>query len=237
MRLAVADAGPGALASGRSAALLWGVRVGPPAVEIHRPGSASLPGMIATTRHDIAVVDASTMLLQLVRHRSPADVATTATAVGVALDELSRRATQWVTEFGPHTRDVRKLVEHLDGVAQPDSGLETRFLQVLDRAALRRHAEFHFRIVLGDGPTLEVDIAFPTQKVVVELDGWAYHRSRESFGRDRSRDVELAGLGWIVLRFTHADIERRPAWVVEQLRRTLKLRSGRDATGPGTESP
>lgn len=226
VREAVLAAGPGALASGRSAAQLWGLRLGPASVEVWTPASPlRLPGVVPSVRHDIATVDVVTMLLQISPLRTEAELTTAAEALSVPLDQLARRAGQWVDGRGPHVRSVRALIDHLDGAARPDSGLEARFLAVLDRAGLLRRAVLHHRIGIGSpGHTIELDIAFTERKVAVELDGWAYHRSKESFAGDRTRDVELSALGWVVLRFTHADVERRAVWVVQQLRRTLASR-------------
>lgn len=65
------------------------------------------------------------------------------------------------------------------------------------------------------------DLVFPAAKLVVEIDGWAYHRDREQFERDRRRQNRLITSGWTVLRFTWADITRRPRAVVETITAVL----------------
>jgi very-short-patch-repair endonuclease len=55
--------------------------------------------------------------------------------------------------------------------------------------------------------------------LVLELDGWAAHQA--TFREDRRRDAELARLGFVVLRFTFADIARRRNWFVQVVRETL----------------
>ena len=48
--------------------------------------------------------------------------------------------------------------------------------------------------------------------LVLECDGWATHgRERGQFERDRTRDADLAALGFVVLRFTYRSIVKRPA--------------------------
>ena len=226
LRDAVAQAGVGALATGRSAAQLWGIRVGPAVIEVWTPAKQRLPGVTAATRSGIPVIDAPTTLLLLASVRSVEDVVSSAEAMGVPGDLLTQRASDWLAARGPNPREVRALLEHLEGAARPDSVLETRFLQVLERAALRKHAVLHHVIEIGLPPRrIELDFAFPETKVAVELDGWTYHRTRSSFRSDRNRDVHLNGLGWVVLRFTYTDVERRPSGVVDQLRRTLRARS------------
>jgi very-short-patch-repair endonuclease len=38
--------------------------------------------------------------------------------------------------------------------------------------------------------------------LVIEVDGWAYHRTPDRFQRDRERQNRLVAAGWTVLRFT-----------------------------------
>ncbi len=55
--------------------------------------------------------------------------------------------------------------------------------------------------------------------LVVELDGYATHKA--SFHEDRRRDAELTRVGFVVLRFTYADLAARRGWFVETVRETL----------------
>lgn len=59
------------------------------------------------------------------------------------------------------------------------------------------------RVVLPDGRAAELDVAWPEALVAVELDGAAFHGSREARERDLRRDSALAALGWVVLRFSY----------------------------------
>lgn len=59
------------------------------------------------------------------------------------------------------------------------------------------------RVVLPDGRAAELDVAWPDAQVAVELDGAAFHGSREARERDLRRDSALAALGWLVLRFSY----------------------------------
>lgn len=51
-----------------------------------------------------------------------------------------------------------------------------------------------------------VDVAFPRERVAIEIDGWAFHSDREAFQNDRKRQNWLALHGWQVLRFTWLDV-------------------------------
>lgn len=53
----------------------------------------------------------------------------------------------------------------------------------------------------------EVDLVVG-RRVVVELDGFAFHSGRREFREDRRRDRELALQGYVVLRFTAEDVLR-----------------------------
>ena len=58
------------------------------------------------------------------------------------------------------------------------------------------------------------DIVFRDVKLVVEIDGRAYHSTPEAFERDRERQNLLVAAGWTVLRFTWRDLTTRPEHVV-----------------------
>jgi very-short-patch-repair endonuclease len=72
-------------------------------------------------------------------------------------------------------------------------------------------------LVLG----LEVDTLWPRQRLIVEMDGFAFHRHRAAFERDRARDAELMAAGYRVVRLTHRRIHAEPEAVAAQLRRLL----------------
>ncbi|MBB4661348.1 very-short-patch-repair endonuclease [Conexibacter arvalis] len=60
---------------------------------------------------------------------------------------------------------------------------------------------------------VEVDAVWRAAGLAVECDGWAFHRGRRAFQRDREKANALQLRGWRVLRFTHADVTERPARV------------------------
>jgi very-short-patch-repair endonuclease len=87
------------------------------------------------------------------------------------------------------------------------SELEERFLRLCDDHGIQR-PQTNTRV---EG--IEVDFVWRDRRLVVEVDGYAYHRSPESFESDRTRDVTLKMAGWEVLRFTWAQVENRAGWV------------------------
>ncbi|MGY1650859.1 DUF559 domain-containing protein [Geodermatophilus sp. SYSU D01119] len=80
---------------------------------------------------------------------------------------------------------------------------------VLTGAGMPRFVQQH-RVTLGSGRTVYLDAAVPELKIAVELDGAAFHGSAEDRERDTRRDVELAALGWVVLRFSHLRLTTEP---------------------------
>jgi very-short-patch-repair endonuclease/predicted transcriptional regulator of viral defense system len=91
------------------------------------------------------------------------------------------------------------------------SELEERFLQLCDDHGIRR-PETNAQI---DG--YEVDFVWRDKQLIVEVDGYAYHRSPTAFETDRERDINVTRAGWRVLRFTWHQITRRPTWVARAL--------------------
>jgi hypothetical protein len=79
--------------------------------------------------------------------------------------------------------------------------------------------------ITSDGRQIaRVDFAWPHVRLVVEIDGFEWHFSREAFQRDRTRQNDLVLLGWTVLRFTADDVRLRPAMVVEKVAAALGVR-------------
>jgi very-short-patch-repair endonuclease len=71
---------------------------------------------------------------------------------------------------------------------------------------------------------LEVDALFAAERVIVELDGWQFHRNRETLEPDDERTAILAAAGYLVIRFTWWKLTPAPAWVAAQLRQALESR-------------
>jgi very-short-patch-repair endonuclease len=95
------------------------------------------------------------------------------------------------------------------------SQLEERFLALVEahglpRPRLNAHVE-----------GCEVDALWRDHRLVVELDGYAFHHTRRAFQRDRSKANALALHGYVVLRYTHDDVTRCPERVAEDLRMRL----------------
>ena len=66
------------------------------------------------------------------------------------------------------------------------------------------------------------DFAFPDHRLIVEVDGEAWHSSSEARKRDRFRDYRLRKGGWTVLRFTATLVESDTCGVVDAVVQHLK---------------
>jgi very-short-patch-repair endonuclease len=67
----------------------------------------------------------------------------------------------------------------------------------------------------------QVDVAFPTQRVAIEVDGWAFHSDQDDFQHDRERQNRIALLGWQVMRFTWLDLTEHPQRVIAVIRSAI----------------
>jgi hypothetical protein len=109
-------------------------------------------------------------------------------------------------------------------VGGPWSVLEWRF----QRIACSISGGWAFNVDISDGRGLigPVDAFLEESGIVVELDGKRFH-GPERFQLDRTRDQRLVALGYVVLRFTWDDLERRPDEVRAIIRRTMAQRMRR----------
>jgi very-short-patch-repair endonuclease len=68
-----------------------------------------------------------------------------------------------------------------------------------------------------------VDAYWPEHNLIVEVDGWNFHKTKRSFENDRRRDVKLQIAGYRVARFTAARIMHHPDQVACDLRALLSV--------------
>ena len=108
-------------------------------------------------------------------------------------------------------RTFRDVVDYLDEPLFTRSEAERRLLALCRSAALPlpqtnvRRARW------------EVDAVWEANRLVVEVDGYRYHRTRAKFERDRRKDADLMLAGYRVLRITWRRLTKEPDQVIALL--------------------
>jgi hypothetical protein len=69
------------------------------------------------------------------------------------------------------------------------------------------------------------DDAYPPRRLALEWDSRRWHSQLDQMETDRHRDHEAALHGWVVLRFTWADVTERPDYVASSVAQILEVRS------------
>lgn len=105
-------------------------------------------------------------------------------------DPVALSRVRWRT---PASREVAAIITGLS-----DSGLETMFVTRLGPWGL----PIHQQVMIAGHP---VDVLIG-DRLVVQLDGFAYHSSPADRARDLAHDRELVSRGYTVLRFTYAEV-------------------------------
>ncbi len=231
---AVLSCGPGALLSHRSAAALWGLVARFKGVEVVIPHSAyrRRPGIRLHRRTDLGPV-----------HRRLVDGIPVTDVVSTLVD-LASCVPEWRVERAINEADRLDLVDLEDlrvavGALPPrsgmaclrrllgrdaltDSGLERKFLALARTAGLPQ-PETQARV-----SGYRVDFYWPDLRLVVEVDGWRYHRTPGEQATDHRRDQVHAAAGLTTLRFAERQIRFAPQEVVRGLK-TVAARLAEDA--------
>ena len=122
-------------------------------------------------------------------------------------------------ERNPGRAGVRALRALIDaGPALTRSEAERRMLRLV------RDAQLPPPWVNARVAGHEVDFLWREERFVVEVDGFAAHRSRRAFERDRRRDAALAASGYTVLRVTWRQLVEAPQAVVARIAAALAVR-------------
>ena len=165
-----------------------------------------------TRRCGVAVTSLDRTWLDLAAQLRPASLL--AVTDQVLRRKVSREVLAARLEVARGTRGTRtaRLVLPL-GDAASGSPMESVLRWVLHEAGVPPPVLQHVVTDAAGGRIAAVDLAWPERRVLVEFDGDA-HRDRRTFVDDLRRQNGLVLAGWVVLRFSSADVLRRPAWVV-----------------------
>jgi very-short-patch-repair endonuclease len=117
----------------------------------------------------------------------------------------------------------RLLKERGRGAAALESALEARVWRVIASSDLPRPLR-QYEVLLGD-VTVRLDFAWPDARVAVEADGYAFHRGRRAFVKDRVRMARLVAAGWRVIPVTWDEARDAPGVLVGNVRAAITLAS------------
>lgn len=223
--------GAGSVASHRSAGLLHGLAVTPPAQPEVLSAAKATEELLGAGRHRTRRLFAEhcTRVWNVpctTIERTIIDLAASASAFALAalIDDADRRGLcrpadidlclcQLTTRGRTGVARLRAvLVDRVGG----STALEARWLRHIREAALPA-PELQFQLVLRNRVLL-LDVAWPAMRVALEVDGWDAHRTRGAFDTDASRGNLLLEAGW---RVAHATSKSEPSLVTAQLRRLL----------------
>jgi Transcriptional regulator, AbiEi antitoxin/Protein of unknown function (DUF559) len=229
---AVLACGPAAALSHQAALALWGFADRwPDAFDVtitsgdRRPKGITVHRSTVLTRRDIRV--------QLGIHAtSPARTILDSTP-GTPARQLTRRVnnallTPFLTRSQladvcarfpthPGATLLKPFADHTDGPTR--SPQEDDFPTFCERSGLPR-PDMNARIA-GH----EVDAVFVAERLIVELDGWEFHRTRDAFEDDRNRDADTLAAGFATLRITYDRFHHQPDLEAERLREILRARA------------
>jgi very-short-patch-repair endonuclease len=226
---AVLACGVGAALSHGSAATLWGMGkeggscvdvVIPRKSDLRRPGirvhirrALSVEGV--TTRHGIPVTTPLQTLIDLATELTPRQLER---AVNEAdkrdrINPESLRAALGAYAGRPGVRVLRALLD-CQTFRLSDTELEVLFRPIAEEAGL----PIPLTKAMVNG--FEVDFYWPQLGLVVETDGWRYHRTPSAQGRDALRDQVHTAAGLTPLRFSHRQVKYERRHVRDVLART-----------------
>jgi very-short-patch-repair endonuclease len=122
-------------------------------------------------------------------------------------------------------KELRRAIRQADVLGLPidpdiehdrtRSDLERDFLRLCRRHRLPA-PEVNVRI-----GSREVDFLWREARLVVETDGYRYHRGRQAFEDDRARDLDLRSQGYDVLHFSYRQVTEEPERVGTVVRDAL----------------
>ncbi|HYG96640.1 MAG TPA: DUF559 domain-containing protein [Solirubrobacterales bacterium] len=238
---AVLAAGPDAALSHRSATALWGFGKEHPDyidVSVRRASETRLPGIRCHRRPSLPAAEVTTRLgIPLTQPvRTFLDLATVAgpktleRAINEAdkLDVIDADALRRALDDHPGEPGVRALRRILDEhtFRLSDDELERLFRPLATAAGLSTPLT---KQMVNE---FEVDFFWPELGLVVETDGWRYHRTPSAQTRDALRFQTHTAAGLTPLRFSHYQVKYEPSHVRRILAKTATTLRARPAPLP-----
>lgn len=179
------------------------------------------PGCSTAWRGSIQVAIGTCLIADLIR-KTPAHIGR-----GVALASIQQRHTtvaRLLSEAAKLTGTagegkILRAVDHLLTGAHVES--ELRLHELLLAAEIKDWIA-NYPLTLPNGRVAYLDVAFPAERLGIEVDGRAHHTAEADFESDRIRQNAIHALEWRLLRFTWATITEQPQYVVETVRNALR---------------
>ena len=210
---------PGAVVTGPSAAVLWGVDLAGPQedVELTVPAGSHprrVPGLRVRRaaldegqvqcRRGVLVTTPTATALRLAGSLSPDDaVVAVDRLLAAGLVDLAPLRSLAVALIGPNSARARRALDLAD--ERSESPQETRLRLLLRRSGLPAPVPQYVVRDERGRHVARVDFAWPEQKVAVEYDG-AWHAEPGQFAKDRARLNRLQAAGWRVVFVTAGDL-------------------------------
>jgi very-short-patch-repair endonuclease len=231
IRAASLWAGQPACVSGIAAASWWGlIAKAPSRVEITIPRTRRLRSRPeAVIKRRFLPPEDRALLRDVAVTGLPLTSLHAAVALGSAGPEMLDRALQTRVRFAEvraaHYRNLGCHGSHDAGlllIAAADRAAaqsERTFIRLMKRSGIggwRANQAVHVGSL-----TRTCDFVFLRERVIVEIDGWAWHHTPDRFNADRFKQNALTNGGWRVLRFTWLDLTQRPGYVVREVRSAL----------------
>jgi very-short-patch-repair endonuclease len=228
---AVLACGPNAMLSHREAAALHDLRqIGSGPINVTSVRRHALAGVRSHRARTLDPADGTTVdaipvtslartyldLAELLSHTRLID----ALEAGQRQDKLDIAAINATIDRNPGRHGIPALREAIAELADTPPLLQSD-LERAFRALVRAHGlpmpQFN---VYVEGEL--ADVVFPDHRLVVEVDGWLYHRGRRAFNDDRRRDRKRVRAGWRVIRFSDDQVQYEPELVGAELSELLR---------------
>ena len=225
--------GPGAVLSHRAALALWDLRMSESGlIDVTVPGRSRQRGRAGIrvhksevlTENDRAEVDGipvTSLAWTVVDYAAITD----RRQVRLVLEALERRRIYIGRELDellqrtPNRKGVKTLRAAIGDIKGPAPWLQSKLEETFRELIRGSDLPDYEANVLVEGEL--VDALWREQRVIVELDGFAFHKSRAQFEADRARDAKLQVAGYRVLRITQQRLQNEPEAVLAELRALL----------------
>ena len=188
--------------------------------------TTELPLVDRTTVEGIAAMSATRTMIDVARFVRPDRLTAALDAAlrdGLTSEEaLHRRITQLRSSGRYGIPQLLAVIEGSEITRGGHSWLERRFLELCGRAMLPRPATQQVLTRTGDR-LVRVDCRFPGTRVVVELLGYRWHRTKAQMSRDAERQNALILDGLLPVQFTYDQVTLDPDGTIDTVRRTLAV--------------